>query len=265
MHTDSAYVIGASHEVCQDYARAVVRNGRALAVVSDGCSSSPDTDIGARLCVLSRLLPGNTDVDRWLPAANGRCIGLNLPTATLDATLAVVDVCQDWVEVCVHGDGYVVARNRARTDLIAIQYPDGFPAYPVYMLDAARTEVFHKRSAGRQIVRYHRLATPTWEAQAEEPPFINRFPGTPSFQLGFAALQVDLVAVLTDGFGSFRRPGPTGPEPVPITEVIDRLFQFKLYSGLFVKRRLKRFLKDVKAEGWVHDDDLGIAAIYLGD
>ncbi|HYO91642.1 MAG TPA: hypothetical protein VEQ40_08400, partial [Pyrinomonadaceae bacterium] len=62
MNADSAFLIGATHAVCQDYAvagngtpdeRAAVSNLQAnpYVILSDGCSSSPDTDIGARLLV----------------------------------------------------------------------------------------------------------------------------------------------------------------------------------------------------------------------
>src|SRR5437868_4207156 len=50
MNSDCAFQIGAAHTVCQDYA--VAHSGvPAYAILADGCSSSPDTDIGARLLV----------------------------------------------------------------------------------------------------------------------------------------------------------------------------------------------------------------------
>jgi hypothetical protein len=79
----------------------------------------------------------------------------------------------------------------------------------------------------------------------------------------FKVESVDLVAVLSDGFTSFvdRMYGTT--VPVPLEDVIHGLFQFKLYNGLFVKRRLRRFLKDAAKRGWAHDDDLSIAAVHV--
>src|SRR5215203_2249321 len=46
MNTDCFFNIGATHSVCQDYVVA-----SPYLILSDGCSSSPDTDIGARLLV----------------------------------------------------------------------------------------------------------------------------------------------------------------------------------------------------------------------
>ena len=49
-NADAFFSIGKTHMVCEDYARAgTQQNGLPYALVCDGCSSSPDTDIGARL------------------------------------------------------------------------------------------------------------------------------------------------------------------------------------------------------------------------
>ena len=261
MHADSAYVIGASHETCQDYARTVVKGDEALAVVSDGCSSSPDTDIGARLCVLARL-----EGLGWFRRAYERCVSLGLRTTALDATLVEAVATSDTVTIRVYGDGYGVMRQRNTSELSlhTVQYPDGFPAYPNYEVDTLRGQAFLARSEGRFVMVQHWDPVQAYWTQVfctEEP---NISLGLPYLAQALSA-NIDLALVLTDGFGSFRRQGPTGSESVPVTEVIDKLCSFKLYKGLFVKRRLKRFLKDAKALGWTHDDDLGIAAIYLGN
>ena len=51
---DAHFSIGKTHRVCEDYARAgLLPDGRAFAIVSDGCSSSPDTDFGSRLMTIA--------------------------------------------------------------------------------------------------------------------------------------------------------------------------------------------------------------------
>ena len=49
MNANCAINIGSTHALCQDYALA--RNDGPYVILSDGCSSSPDTDVGSRLLV----------------------------------------------------------------------------------------------------------------------------------------------------------------------------------------------------------------------
>src|SRR3990170_3536863 len=50
INSDSLYLIGKSHQVCQDYTyHGVTKWGLPYIIVADGCSSAKDSDIGARL------------------------------------------------------------------------------------------------------------------------------------------------------------------------------------------------------------------------
>src|SRR6185295_18680312 len=89
MNTDAAINIGSTHSVCQDYA--IARNG--YVVLADGCSSSPDTDIGARLLVkaLDQRLGTPTDIEELHRESARTALGwaamLGLPDQAVDATL----------------------------------------------------------------------------------------------------------------------------------------------------------------------------------
>ena len=47
--TDHLFWAGDSHKVNQDYCLSGSKSGLHYAIVSDGCSSSPDTDFGSRI------------------------------------------------------------------------------------------------------------------------------------------------------------------------------------------------------------------------
>lgn len=50
MNSDCYFEIGHSHTICQDYAlTGKINDVLSYAIISDGCSSSPLVDVGARL------------------------------------------------------------------------------------------------------------------------------------------------------------------------------------------------------------------------
>ena len=80
----------------------------------------------------------------------------------------------------------------------------------------------------------------------------------------------DLVAVMSDGVMSFQRPitNDLGTsrhfEDVPTADVVSSLMAVKSSKGKFIARRCKRFLKECAKKGWHHNDDLSMAALYIG-
>ena len=50
--TDSFFIKGSTHKICEDYAA----HNEHMAVLSDGCSTAEDTHIGAMLLCEHRLL-----------------------------------------------------------------------------------------------------------------------------------------------------------------------------------------------------------------
>lgn len=112
-NSDAFFSIGKTHEVCQDYARAGDLDGRQFAIVSDGCSSSPDTDFGARALVMSAIqcrkeiswLPLVADWTIW--HAKDIIKGYGLSPFCLDATLLSIfpSPGKGWFNIQVCGDG----------------------------------------------------------------------------------------------------------------------------------------------------------------
>ena len=230
MSTAAAYAIGSTHTVCQDYART---NGH-LALLSDGCSGSPDTDIGARLLVNAALL--EPVIDATLPrraAARARqwalSQGLGVPDHTpgcLDATLLLAWRRGGHLHALVAGDGAVALRHRSgRIELHRIDH-GAAPPYPIYH---------------HQPDRLACLSAPIAPAALTVP-----------------VDEYDLLAVLSDGVFTFT--GPDGP--VPADAVAAELLAIRAPIGDFFTRRLRRFTrKTCRARGWQHADDLSIAGV----
>ena len=57
MKIDSAFQIGKTHDICEDFALTGTKNSIVpYTIVSDGCSSSPLTDVGSRILSFAAIV-----------------------------------------------------------------------------------------------------------------------------------------------------------------------------------------------------------------
>jgi len=254
MTADAYFAIGRTHDVCQDYALASDDVPKTWALVSDGCSSSPASDIGARL--LGRAAAHALERGRLAPtqviAKAARMVdALGMARSCLDATLAWVVRDEGITTATIIGDGVVAARRcDGGIDAWVVTDRDGAPAYPSYLLDRERLGDYLSQH-GRRIVKRYRdgVLVDVGHEHLRAAPY--------SLQLTLEAHPV--VVVLSDGVTSFQKDG----EPVAVTEVLERLLAVKTSRGRFMARRCRRFLRrEAPALGWRHDDDLAAAAIW---
>lgn len=257
---DVWFTTGASHVVGQDYAVAGRGEAGAAVVVSDGCSSSPDTDIGARIVARGALAglvgTGDFDADRVLAGAAQGAAGLHLPLPSLDATVVwALARPGGAVEVGVCGDGTVAARRRDGVVLVwSVEHPCCAPRYPSYRLDPARARAYEERF-GESVVVHHRDRDQRWSSV--------RFAGE-CFGLTLEADAFDLVLVGSDGLSSFVGPAAGGRGPVGVESVIDRLVAVPHARGRFLARRCRRmWSRELPARRWSHHDDVGVGALAL--
>jgi hypothetical protein len=289
--SDVAFCIGEAHAVCQDYALAapIDEEGTPHTVLlSDGCSSSPHTDIGARLlahqmrCDLPRfarqlaLCPGeppqsiaDAAVTRSYRRAARLAQHLGLPGGCLDATLlGLVEISGDRsrgaLYTLFYGDG-VAAYGRRDGSLIVLEcaYPAAYPFYPAYLASDERLERWRGVEANAQT-----LTRTVYAADGTVLDERRTVPDTPQFlfRMDFVDLAaLTFAAVFSDGVQSFLREADGGARsPVPAGDVVRELTAFKSFTGVFAHRRLRRFAEDAAARGWSHHDDLSVAALAFG-
>ncbi len=285
MNADSAFAMGKRHEVCQDYAQSGAEGGLAGGWISDGCSSSPDSDIGARLLVLGArqstraametgwgFVKDAVPEDIGLMAISGALLSskmLDLPQETLDATL--LSVVSDGTHVCLSafGDGVMFLRwAGGATKCLDIELTNGYPDYLSYRLDKSRRDRYNmtwEKTKGTKLLRAS--WGPKGDVEDKQPRWLDPHKGYAEIHgIVQGTAWLELAAVMSDGVRSFYRKGENGAaEPVPLAEVLDGLLDFRLHSGRFVQRRLNRFLKDAAAKGWEHHDDISVAAIHFGE
>ncbi|MFZ1492548.1 MAG: protein phosphatase 2C domain-containing protein [Candidatus Competibacter denitrificans] len=264
---DSHYTIGRLHWYCQDY---LFQGGEPFphVILSDGCSASPNSDIGARLLVLNarRELArfARVAADEAQRAALHWRLGrrivrraarqaheLGLNPEVLDATLLIAWCDGTMVRVHLYGDGCIVTR-RADGQLTAIQvdYAENAPYYLSYLLDPARN-VFYQEAIGDSAVAQSisTLRGPTEVIKRHEP-FDN--PLVFSFDLA----DFPLVAVATDGLGSFVE--ARTQQRVPLWDVLPTVLNFSRYEDTFVREHLEKALAELGERFMFNVDDISL-------
>jgi hypothetical protein len=251
--------IGSTHSVCQDYAIA----GDGYVILSDGCSSSPDTDIGARLLVkaLDQCLSKATEIEELHKESARIALGwanmLGLPAQSVDATLLSIHVSGEDLMVACSGDGVIILESQTGVlDVYAISSPSGYPFYPSYVHQPDRlAELVNKDRRTKAIKDFRSTNVTTSDSL------------TVTFK--FHVADYKYAAIASDGINSFfhTHQATNGKrfEPVSLPDVLDEFWSFKNLHGAFVERRLKRFKKDTQPRGWQHTDDLAIGVIHLGE
>jgi len=257
MNSDATISIGSTHSVCQDYA--IARSD--YVVLSDGCSSSPDTDIGARLLVkaLDQRLSKAADVEELHKEAAQAALSwagmLGLPAQSVDATLLSAQIKGEDLIIACSGDGVIILESRSGAlHVYAISSPSGYPFYPTYAHQPERlAELVANDRSTKEIKNGDRITT----SDAL----------TIAFKLNVADYKY--AAIASDGFNSFfhTQQATNGKrlQPLSLPDVLREFWSFKNSHGAFVERRMKRFKKDSQPKGWQHADDLSIAVIHLGD
>jgi hypothetical protein len=262
MGADFFFRMGSTHTVCQDYAASGESNGLLYAALSDGCSSSPDTDFGARFMVQAfrNFVDWDRSAHSIASAAARMAVAAELPERCLDATLLTVTMGVLHAEIWRAGDGLIAWRKRDGTWFFnQISFGSNAPRYLSYQL-SLELERQHREMSPTVTVTTGLLVTGgKWELSTTTSPIA----GVPPIECQYISRNdCDLAIVFSDGVESFL--DATGT-PVPVTDILDELLAFKGIQGQFVARRCGRFLKLCAERGWTHSDDLSVAGIYLGE
>ena len=269
MNTDSCFKIGKTHIVCQDYAI----NTKDHIALSDGCSSSPNSDIGARLlCLTNEKHHGITaDAKYFLPTVKEITKQLQISEECLNATLFTSD-CISYNNKAVFntmtwGDGVIVFINDNNYVIMSIEYTDNLPLYPIYFCNPEcqsilksltcnikiYTSTNKKEQCFIEIDKNHKLCK---EALRDLKIYstINK-----SIQIFTDNSNYNKIVLFSDGIHSFMQ----NNEFLHYYDIIPELINFKNTTGEFVKRRANRFMKNCAKNGIEHLDDFSMAAISI--
>jgi len=283
-NADAFFAQGKTHPVCEDYAvaRAPKDGNDALtyAIVCDGCSSSPSTDVGARLLAHSAALhmgwlhtiePRFADREKMIiDAAANAANEIDVDMRCLDSTLLAAYRSMDedgnkGVRVSLRGDGVIVARSRTHGTwyMFVIEHEHNAPRYLSYDLQSDRLSGYMAKFGDRARVRIYNEGIGWTSEEGIE------FNGHHDDWF-FPAYDHDLVIVMSDGVMDFQRLVRTGTskmlDRVPTELVVEQLLKIKGTTGAFLQRRCHKFISKYCAlNEWQHSDDFSAAAIWMGE
>lgn len=268
MHLDHFFSKGKGHAVCQDYAVSGM-SPVPYAFISDGCSSSLNSEIGAML--LCRMAAERSSVfselDRFEQSILFRIktIGsvLALKEESLDATLVGICVDEKIVNISAWGDGHIIfIKKNGNIHIISIAYESNAPFYLSY-LESHRQKIYIDRFGLMKKIISNSICS--FGSNIHET-FLREDSLFERISIPVIAGDYACILVASDGLSSFVEKKEDGAsQPVLAEKVIIDLVSFKSSTGEFIKRRLNRLLRDYEKKGIFPLDDISVAGVWLGD
>jgi hypothetical protein len=267
---DHAFHIGSQHLrgglPCQDYATSWQDDGTTCSVLSDGCSSGGNTDVGARIIALNTTgalldyaADGEAVIDESCQERDVSIMaGLGLSPADMLATTAYVVHRAGTPELTARliGDG-VIASMSADGDILMerFDWASNMPFYRIYWLDGLEPFIAAHGGDAQALVatRHIHFRHPvSGRDEIVDLALANAVDG----HLQKVDTRVfPFVAVFSDGV--------TQVDGMDWRDVVAELMAFKSTEGDFVKRRMNRFLKDCLKHGKGPVDDISMACIHI--
>jgi hypothetical protein len=293
MHTDSYYAIGTYHSVCQDYALSgSINKNISYAIISDGCSSSLDVDVGARILAHSAKdffifqYKGfdsiRDDISRTEEAFRNYIHAssvlvtrhLRLPLSSLNATLVAVITDGITTRLFIYGDGGVILGNKdGSITYHYVHYDQNAPYYLSYDMDEKFKELYLKDYSD-QIVYF---ADETFtidnvtnkmivceQVKIKDFSYNNHDHFCETNGIYFAMCVSDGIHSFLDMDFSFPTSQKASKE-VGYIEIVNQMCAIKNYNGSFIQRRMGRIKRDFSKIDRVHFDDVSVSAIYMSE
>lgn len=283
MNTNSYYEIGSYHQVCEDYALSGIYQDMAYAIISDGCSSSENSDVGARLMthiakgvlmyIKDRNLieaPEFLQLFKELIVRKGIEVknSLGLSTDAFDATLLVNIVLGTKLLSIAWGDGYVIYKNDASKLIVYdISFSTGAPYYLSYEMSPSKKQNYMDEYGSGLITIKNLILSEDGTLEFERS-ITNPIIAESLYKEAHAPM-IKFATVSSDGLGTYQEDPKACRENVgdkkkyKAVEIIPEVMAYKTIAGEFVIRRMQRMKTDMIKAKIVHFDDISCASIAL--
>jgi hypothetical protein len=280
MNTNAYYEIGSSHRNCEDYALSGIYSDMAYAIVSDGCSSSEHSDVGARLLshitkgVLIHLkdrgvinTPEYSSIFRELVLRKSIEVknSLGLPTDAFDATLLISTVLDDKIVNIAWGDGYVIYKTKdGKLITYGINFSTGAPYYLSYEMSPSKKQAYLDEYGSGNITTTNTIINSEGVVEFEHK-VLNSTCMMQSLYKEADAPSMGFVTVSSDGLGTYQDDPKNVEEKKSYkdSDIIPLVMAYKNITGEFVTRRMQRLKYDLEKKLIVHLDDVSCSSIAI--
>lgn len=287
MNADSYYEIGNGHKVCEDYAVSGVYKNLVYAIISDGCSGSNNTDVGARiLSIIARdtllylynrdiLFDFSKSIERYSIFKElilKKCLEakstLNLSVNTFDATLLIAFSNGNTSSIMAWGDGYIIIEKQGGVIINELKFESGAPYYLSYNLDDNKNKIYLDTYKSTLLI--HNVFT----LNNDKIPIVIEKPcdiDIPFEKVYNVEDNILRIILSSDGIDTyFDDKNWIDPEKgenknYTAIDIIPRIIGYKSTIGEFVTRRMSRLKKDMKKDHILHDDDISCSAININE
>lgn len=263
--TDHYFQIGYQHYIsgkpCQDYAISKTDSANTYAIISDGCSTGGNTDVGARIISLASLI-GMKNIfyieDFHIyqqDLINNSKLDWDLHSNDLLATCLSIHLDKSGSLINIQGDGVVVIKFIDGNILLnKYEYSNNNPLYPSY---------------SEKDIEQYKINFPNTKVIVNQVTYLakeNTFPSIITREDSVDNLQhikidsemlkqIEYVAIFTDGICQI--------DQVDWKDAVIAFMNFKSTTGEFVKRRMIRQIKEYQKIGRGPLDDIAGAVIHI--
>lgn len=261
---DSIFKIGKAHSVCQDYASHLSLSDDMIAV-SDGCSSSQNTDFG------SRILIKRSQCDDWwlkkyplkfMERCTNAAASLFLEDTCLDATLLLAVIEDNKLQVKFYGDGVFSYQLKDNTiKIVQIEFANNAPYYLSYTLSTVRQRNYLEIFGGQKTIT---------EYTVQDGLIINTEVKVVAYnecnEYEFDVSDLKSFFLFSDGVETFHQVIKTETskftKDIPTVDSVLEIMNCPTF-GPFLEKKYTKMSEQYAKQGIFHSDDLSVAAFLF--
>jgi len=266
-----------TNNICEDYIICEKKPTPHI-ILADGCSTSKNTDTGARIIahVAKKCI---NDFQEYIENGEvgyellGKMIitkakkitqelGCSLDPSCLNATLSIAVLLNNEVRVYVYGDGLIITINNAgELEVTQIEYPGNAPYYLNYLVDPVEDYKYNKKFKGEKIITYSKFNIKNFELIRKETFTKSKFAPV---RCSFPIETFPTVIITSDGLDSFvKADNLIEASKIELVDELKSLMSFVNYTGEFINREAKRAIRIFERKSIFHLDDLAIGGFHF--